>query len=125
MVDAIGSMISDIFYAGKTVNGQDTLMGCRIRSRAIQKYFQKRFKVNSPLMPLKTKGESQRDQTRLQFNPTNMAVVIKLAIHVIIAGVLKPDEITILTFYRAQRKLYRQQLRSLSPGQPKLMNIRF
>lgn len=85
MVDAIGSMISDIFYAGKTVNGQDPLMNCRIRSRAIQKYFQKRFKVNSPLMPLKTKGESQRDQTRLQFNPTNLAVVIKLAIDMIIA----------------------------------------
>lgn len=46
----------------------------------------------------KTKGESQRDQTRSQLNPTNVVVVMKLAIDMILAGMLKPDEIMLLTF---------------------------
>lgn len=102
MVDAIECMISNIFYAGKVVNGHDTLIDCRTRSRALQKYFQKRFKVNSPLMLLKTKDESQRDQTRSQFNPTNVAIVIKFAIGMIIAAVVLNPGITILTFYCAE-----------------------
>ncbi|MCJ1264007.1 hypothetical protein MMC22_003878 [Lobaria immixta] len=60
---------------------------------------------------------------RSQFNATNVAVVIDLALKMINARVLKPEDITVLICYRAQWKVYRTKLMGLYAEQPQLEHI--
>lgn len=69
-------------------------------------------------MLLKAKSELQRDQRRSQFNAINVGVVIDLALKMIDARVLKPEDITILMCYQAQRKVYHAKLMSFYAEYP-------
>ncbi|MCJ1271107.1 hypothetical protein MMC22_011006 [Lobaria immixta] len=111
MVEMIGDMASTLFdYEKMFTNGRDTLLDRRPRATEVKKYFRRHYNVNSPLLQLKVAGESLKDQTPSQFNRINVSVVLSPAMDMIAEGVLRPEDITILTFYRTQWKLYRQQL---------------
>lgn len=115
MVEMIGDMASTLFdYEKMFTNGRDTLLDRRPRATEVKKYFRKHYNVNSPQLQLKVAGESLKDQTQSQFNRINVSVLF-LAIEMIAEGVLRPEDIAILTFYRAQWKLYRQQLQPRYP----------
>ena len=75
-------------------------------------------------MTLKVRGQSHRDNTQSLYNPSNAAIVLNLAIEIIDGAVVNAAQLTILTFYRAQYKLYRQGLRNLSLSRPEMSTIR-
>jgi hypothetical protein len=53
----------------------------------------------------------------------NASVVLQLVEDMIDKGVVSPGQVTILTFYRAQAKLYRQGLRNLAIAHPNMFAV--
>lgn len=123
MLDVIGNMVSDLFYARKLTNGSGTDLASRPVSQAILRYVQGRWKIGSPMVGLDVKGHREKDSTKSSVNFVNVSVVMNLALDMIGKEIVAPAQLVILTFYRAQYKIYRQALRNLSLAQPRMADI--
>jgi hypothetical protein len=123
MVDIMGSMISDLFYDGKLVNGPGTDIPSRPLTQAIMQYVQDRWRVQSPIVLLNVEGNKQRDSTKSSYNLANASVVMHLVVDLLDKGIVTPAQLLVMTFYRAQFKIYRQALRNLSLARPEMAEV--
>lgn len=124
MCKPIGSMVSKLFYGEELRHAPSTELVNRPLSRQITQFLSQKYDVNSPLMIYAIKGVTQEDHTKSQYNIANASLVLNLMIKMIEEGVVKPSEVVIMTFYRAQLKIYQQALRSLSLAHPNMVEIR-
>jgi hypothetical protein len=75
------------------------------------------------MIGLDVEGYKQRDKSKSSFNLLHVSVVMNLALDLINKKIIKPEQLVILTCYRAQYKIYRQALRNLSLAQSRMADI--
>ena len=124
MVAPIATMVSKWFYSGQLHNGEGIELSARPLSQTLMEYFRQHFKVNSLMMSFKIRGSAQRDATKSLYNRINVSEVLNLFIPMITNGIIQAQDLTILTFYQAQRRLYQRALRSLVFSNPRMAGIR-
>jgi hypothetical protein len=60
------------------------------------------------MIGLDVEGYKQRHNSKSSFNLLNVSVVMNLALDLINKNIINPEQLVILTCYRAQYKIYRQ-----------------
>ena len=124
MVSQIGSMVSSLFYAGKLVSGPGTAIGVRPGLRQIAGYFRSVYDIDSPLMLLEVSGTVSSNASKSRSNSQNASAALNLGINMINKGKIQPQDLLIITSYRAQYRLYRQLIQSLARSNTRLMGIK-
>ena len=122
MVEPIGAMISTLFHEDKLMNGEGTAVADRQISSNLTNYFKRHYGIASPLMILSVRGKLEHNN-RSMYNRINASEGLNIVMNLIDSGTLEADDVTILTFYRAQRRLYLQSLENASSAKPKMRNI--
>lgn len=70
------------------------------------------------------KGETEEDATKSQFNITNASMILNLIALMIDKKIVQSHEVLIMTFCRAQVRMYQQALRSWSMENPAMIDVR-
>lgn len=108
MVAPISNMISQLLYANQLEHD----LGIAISRRPLYRYiritesFQQQFEVNSTLMLYAIKGKPDEDNSRSCYNIINANMILNLVVYMIEKGFVQAQELVIMTFYRAQWKIY-------------------
>jgi superfamily I DNA and/or RNA helicase len=113
MIDVIESMISKLFYANQISNDEEIVVVNRLLSQAIINYFSKFYSISTSIMLLQVEEKTLKDSTHSLYNLINASTILNMIIKMIEQKIVQSCEVFIITFYRAQYRLYRQTLRNL------------
>lgn len=118
MVDVMGSMVLTLFYSSQLTNAPGTNVRDRPRSQQIVKYLHTVYNVNSPFLLLQVHGTTLQDANKSKYNVESASAALTLGLDMIDKKVIQPQDLLIMTSYRAQFRLYRQPIRTLALQEP-------
>ena len=111
MVKPIGTMVSKLFYGSKVFNAPATAIQNRPLSIALADFFDRTYRVRSPLITLNVASKPSKDRSGSLRNYTNADLTMNVIQELLDQRIIAPRQITIMSYYRAQQEVYKNALR--------------